>query len=134
MRERQTNMSTEKTYQIALKNCAFYGFHGALAEETKLGQRFYVDCFLDVDWSDALTTDELDDTVHYGRVFHMIENIVTGQPRHLIETLALDIAKHICDRYPMVAKATITIRKPSAPVAGTLDHVEVTVSHSDRDV
>ena len=55
------------------------------------------------------------------------EEIVTGKRRYLIEALALDIAKGLCQTFPQVRRAKITVRKPNAPVAGVLDHVEVTV-------
>ena len=35
-------------------------------------------------------------------------------------------------RYPQINRAEITVRKPNAPVAGVLDHVEVTVAWPDR--
>ena len=58
----------------------------------------------------------------------MIEEIVTGKRRFLIEALALEVAKALSLRFPQIVKAEITVRKPNAPVAGVLDHVEVTVA------
>lgn len=57
----------------------------------------------------------------------MIERIVTGQRRFLIEALALEVGKALSARFPQIKKAEITVRKPNAPVRGVLDHVEVTV-------
>lgn len=116
-------------YTIRMKNCAFFAHHGVFDGERKLGQRFYVDAVLDVDGGTALETDDIDNTVHYGIAFSVIENIVTGSQRYLIETLALDVAKALVARFPQITRAEVTIRKPNAPVAGVLDHVEVTVVH-----
>ena len=116
-------------YQITLKNCAFFARHGVFNEEETLGQRFFVDAFLEVDAGRALQNDEIEGTVDYGTAFKVIEQIVTGKRRYLIEALALEVAKAICVEFPMVKKAQITIRKPNAPVQGVLDHVEVTVTH-----
>lgn len=115
-------------YTIRLKNCAFFARHGVLAEEEVLGQRFYVDAELDVEPGQALDSDSIDATVDYGVAFREIERIVTGRRRFLIEALALDVARALCDRFPQIAKARITVRKPNAPVPGVLDHVEVTVA------
>ena len=73
-------------------------------------------------------TNSIDGTVDYGVAFGVIEKIVTGERRFLIEALALEVARALVKRYPQINKAEITVRKPNAPVAGVLDHVEVTVA------
>lgn len=115
-------------YVIRLKNCAFFARHGVLDEEETLGQRFYVDAELTIDAGEALETDTIAGTVDYGSAFTMIEKIVTGQRRLLIEALALTVAKQLCAEFPQLRCAAITVRKPSAPIRGVLDHVEVTVA------
>lgn len=117
------------TYTITLKNCAFFARHGVLDQENTLGQRFFVDAAMEVDAGDALETDLVEQTVDYGLAFSLIERIVTGQQRKLIETLAFDIAKALCARFPQIRRAEITVRKPSAPVQGVLDHAEVRVEY-----
>lgn len=117
------------SYTITLKNCGFFARHGVHDQEEFLGQRFFIDAELKVRFSNALQEDVLDGTVDYGQVFTAIEEIVTGQRRYLIEALALDIAKTLCDRFAPVMAARITVRKPSAPITGMLDYVEVTVEH-----
>ncbi|MGN7293571.1 dihydroneopterin aldolase [Rhizobium sp. SAFR-030] len=118
-----------KTYQITLKNCAFYGRHGALAEESVLGQRFFIDAELEVPAASALAEDDLTATVHYGHAFTVIEDVVTKTRRALIEALANDIALALCAKFPQIRRAAITVRKPSVPIPGILDHVEVRVEH-----
>ncbi len=114
-------------YVIRMKNCAFFARHGVLDEEETLGQRFYVDAALTVDPGRALEDDSIDGTVDYGVAFQVIEKIITGQRRFLIEALALEVGKALVARFPQIARAEITVRKPNAPVPGVLDHVEVTV-------
>lgn len=115
-------------YVIRLKNCAFFARHGLHDEEEKLGQRFYVDAVLTVDPGRALEEDSIADTVDYGVAFGVIEAIVTGERRFLIEALALKVAKALSGRFPQVKHVEITVRKPNAPVPGVLDYVEVTVA------
>jgi dihydroneopterin aldolase len=114
-------------YVIRMKNCAFFARHGVLDEEERLGQRFYVDADLTVDPGRALVEDSIEDTVNYGIAFTVIEKIITGQRRFLIEALALEVARALTQRFPQIKKAEITVRKPNAPVPGVLDYVEVTV-------
>ena len=53
---------------------------------------------------------------------------MTGRRRFLIEALALDAARALCDRFRQVVRAEVTVRKPNAPVAGVIDDVEVTIA------
>jgi len=114
-------------YVIRLKNCAFFARHGVMEEEERLGQRFYVDAELTVEASDAIAADSIEGTVDYGVAFTVIEEIITGARRFLIEALASEVAQALCARFPQIIQAEITVRKPNAPVRGVLDYVEVTV-------
>lgn len=116
------------SYIIRMRNCAFFARHGVMAEEETLGQRFYVDAVLTVAPAQPLDDDSIESTVDYGVAFKVIEEIITGRRRFLIEALALDVARALTARFPGVTRAEITVRKPNAPVAGVLDHVEVTVA------
>jgi dihydroneopterin aldolase len=116
-------------YTITLQNCAFFARHGVHDEEEFLGQRFFVDAELDVAAGAALEEDSIDGTVNYGVAFSVIEDIVTGKRRYLIEALGLDIAKGLCEKFPQIRRAKITVRKPNAPVPGVLDYVQVSIEH-----
>lgn len=115
-------------YTIRMRNCAFFARHGVFEEEERLGQRFYVDAELKVETGPNLELDSIESTVDYGAAFIEIERIITGKRRFLIEALALDVARALCEKFEPIAQAIITVRKPNAPVPGVLDHVEVTVS------
>lgn len=117
-------------FTITLKNCAFFAHHGVFAEEAVLGQRFYVDVEFDVDAEKAAETDTLDGTVHYGIAFEVIEGIITGARKQLIEALALAVARGLLDRFDEILRVRVTLRKPSAPIAGILDYVQVSVEQS----
>ena len=114
-------------YTIRLHNCAFFARHGVFDAEQVLGQRFYVDAALDVTSQSPLGKDDIEGTVDYGAAFGVIEQVITGTRRYLIEALAQDVARALCARFPAVTRAEITVRKPNAPVPGVLDHVEVTI-------
>ena len=116
-------------YTITLKNCAFFARHGVFDEEVTLGQRFFVDAVFEVESAFPLKDDMLDGTVDYGAAFKVIEKVVTGKRRFLIEALAEDIAEAVCGAFPQIRRASITVRKPNAPVPGVLDYVEVNLDY-----
>lgn len=121
-----------ETYLIRLKNCAFFARHGLHDEEHFLGQRFFVDATLKVRPTARLEDDVMEGTVDYGAAFKLIEAIVTGHRRFLIEALAKEVALALAERFTQIEEVEITVRKPNAPVEGILDHVEVTVCHRVR--
>lgn len=116
-------------FQITLKNCAFYARHGVFEPEAALGQRFYVDVVMDVEAGDVLVSDDVGSTVHYGLAYEIVEKVVTGTRRNLIETLANDVALALCAWSPLIRRVDVSIRKPSVPIAGILDYAEVRVEH-----
>lgn len=118
-----------ENYTIRLANCAFFARHGVHDEEEFLGQRFFVDAELEVEAGHALEADSIEGTVDYGVAFKVIEEIITGKRRYLIEALALEVAKALTAKFAQIRLARITVRKPNAPVPGVLDYVEVVVEH-----
>ncbi|MEM9105813.1 MAG: dihydroneopterin aldolase [Pseudomonadota bacterium] len=117
------------TYRIGLKNCVFFARHGVFAEEAQLGQNFHIDVNMDVIVTDALTTDNYEETVDYGAAYRAVEKIVTGKRFFLIEALAHHICKDLCEQFPTIRRVVVTVRKPGAPIPGVLDHAEVTVEY-----
>lgn len=114
-------------YIIRLKNCSFFAHHGVFDEEGTLGQRFHIDAEVLVDADVGRDGRAITGTVDYGEIFGEVERLVRGRRRLLIETLALEIARGLCERFAAVARARITLRKPSVPINGILDHVEVEI-------
>ena len=116
-----------------MKNIAFYGYHGTNAHEAELGQRFFMDVEMSLDLGEAIAADDLDRTVNYKAVFEDVRKIAENERFRLLESLAESIACTILERY-RVERVVIRIRKPSVPLEGILDHVEVEVDRSREDI
>lgn len=102
---------------IELRGLTYYGYHGALPEEQRLGQRFVVTVRLGLDLAPAGRTDDLGLTVDYGQVAQVVRGIVEGRPFRLIEALAEAIAAGILDAHAQVQQVDVAVEKPSAPVS-----------------
>ena len=113
--------------QIVLKNMAFYGYHGVMDCEKNLGQRFYVDVTLEMNLTKAGQSDHIEDTIHYGEVYQIIEERFKHQRFQLLEKVAADIADTVYATFHELVAISVTVRKPSAPIPGVLDYVEVTI-------
>ena len=114
--------------RIHLKNMVFYGYHGALAAENALGQRFFIDLVLTLDIAEAARTDELETTVDYVNVHAICREIVEHERVKLLETLANRLLDRVLAACPRVIEAEIIIKKPSVPMGGVLDYVAVETS------
>jgi dihydroneopterin aldolase len=97
----------------------FYAFHGVNPEERVSGQRFTVDVTMAVDLRAAGESDDLEATVSYSAVYKTVRRIVEGEPRNLIEAVAEAVAAAILVEFPPVARVTVTVRKPEAPLRGS---------------
>ena len=117
---------------IHLNQMEFYGFHGALPEETKLGQRFRVNLSLAVDLKAAGESDDLEKTVNYAEVFSLCREIVEGEPKKLIEAVAERIASEVLRVYSAQVKGCkVTVVKPDPPIRGHYESVEVEITRGD---
>lgn len=104
--------------RILLEGMSFYGYHGTLAPERELGQRFVVDVELRVDLRPAGTTDDLTETVDYSEVYHQARQIVEGPPAGLTETVAERIAGTILEGHPRVEAVRVRVAKPHVRLGG----------------
>lgn len=111
--------------KITLKNMIFYGYHGLHEAERTLGQRFGVDITVQTEPELDNKVKHLDDTVDYTKIFHEVKEEVENYKYHLLEKLASKVLDRILDKFPLVIKCKIAIKKIAVPINGTLDHVEL---------
>ena len=116
-------------YRISLENIRLYGYHGASENERELGQRFEIDVEIIADLSEAVANDDMKKTVDYEKVYRLVESEVVNQKYHLLEAMADKIARDVLAQFGAL-EVVVRIRKPSVPIAGSIDHVEVEVVHS----
>ena len=115
--------------EILLEGMRFYGYHGVHPEEQKLGQRFKVDVTLAVSLRSAGASDDLAQTVSYSAAFTEIRRVVEGEPRHLIEAVAEEIASAMLALDQRVQRVDVRVAKPEAPVRSSiLDAVAVRIT------
>lgn len=74
--------------KITLQQMSFYGYHGALEEENRLGQRFSVNLELYLNLQQAGLTDDLKQTVNYAEVYEAVKWEVEETQVNLMERLA----------------------------------------------
>lgn len=114
---------------IHVNEMAFYGYHGALPEENRLGQRFKVTVSLALDLFEAGRTDALDQTVNYAEVYTICQSIVEGRPYQLIEAVAEKIATTLLAQYEQKVRGVrVVLIKPDPPIQGHYASVAVDIT------
>ena len=111
---------------IELQGLVLFGHHGYLEEERRLGQRFLVDLWVDVDEA-AATSDRIEDTVDYRRLAALVREVFAGPERLLLEGLGGAIADGILARFDAVAHVRVRVRKPDVVLDPPVDHAAVVV-------
>jgi dihydroneopterin aldolase len=112
---------------IDVEGLELAGFHGALPEEKKRGQRFLFDVQL-VAHDAGVRSDQLADTVDYTQVVARIQAVNERERYNLIEALAAAVADDLLEHFP-VSRVRVRVRKPEvqleAPVEWTAATIEL---------
>lgn len=116
---------------IKLANMGFYAFHGTTKAEKSVGQRFFLDVYIYLNLRRASQSDSVKDTVDYEKAYNLILNMMNTRKYNLIEALAEDVANAMFSHFDNIERIQVSVRKPNVPLAGILDHVEVTI-HRDK--
>ena len=119
-------MKNKTEFNISLNNIVVYGFHGVHQEEKTLGQRFEIDLEYRLANPTFPWKDEERATVSYVNAHKIVSRVCSEKNFNLIETLGNRIIEEMRSRYS-VDLIIVRIRKPSVPIQGILDHVEVEV-------
>jgi dihydroneopterin aldolase len=115
--------------RIALTGLRATAFHGVLENERRDGQLFLIDVTVHLSLREAASSDDLDDTVHYGVLAEKVVEAVESDPVDLIETVAERVAA-VALGFSRVDTVEVTVHKPNAPITVPFDDVSVSISRS----
>ena len=116
--------------KIELSQMEFYGYHGVLPEENRLGQRFILDLTVKVDLKKAGISDQLEDSINYAELFQISKDIVEGKPFKLIEAVAETIAARVLQQFSTISECVVKVIKPDPPIPGHYRSVAVEIKRS----
>ncbi len=113
--------------KIYLNQLEFYGYHGVLPEENRLGQRFIVDLIIESDLKEAGVKDDLAKTINYADVYEDCRRIVEKEKYELIEAIAEKLASVLLSKYELIKRVTVKVVKPDPPIPGHYHSVAVEI-------
>jgi dihydroneopterin aldolase len=98
---------------------------GVTAAEREMRRPVTLDVEIERELGAAGRSDDIRQTVHYKRVFEVIEDIATHHEHKLVEALGERIAEAILGKFDIDA-VTVTVRKPK-PIAGVLEYAGIRI-------
>ena len=118
-------MRIESGY-IELKGLRFTAKHGVLPQERVVGGDFMVSVTVDYDFSAALSSDDVKDTLNYAELYQII-NKEMQTPSCLLEHVAGRIGERILSAFPQALSVGIEITKRNPPMGADCDGATVFV-------
>src|SRR5574344_1854113 len=109
--------------KINIVDLEVFSKHGVMKEENILGQKFLVSAEIYVDSRKAGKEDDLNYSVNYAQICHMIKHIMDENTFKLIETAAEKISETLLINFSKIIKLKIEVKKPWAPILLPLDYV-----------
>lgn len=102
--------------KLILREMHFSARHGLLPVEAENEQPFSATVELEVSTRRAGVSDRIDDAIDYRRVQRVVQDVIGGSRKHLIETLAESIAANLLTSFPTVQAVVVEVLKPRPPV------------------
>ena len=113
--------------RIEVNGIHVYAYHGCLPEEERIGGNYIVDLVVDTDFSNAVNSDKLRDTVDYVALNRIVEEEMAIRSK-LIEQVGGRILKRIKELDRRISAASVKVRKLTPPINGNVDEVAIVIS------
>ncbi len=105
---------------------------GVTAAERRLRRPVRLDLEIEADVGKSGRTDRIGDTLHYKRIFDVVEDVASNQEHKLVEALGDRIARAVLEKFGAEA-VTVTVRKPT-PMAGVIQYAGVRLRRTRDDL
>lgn len=99
---------------------------GVTAAERRMRRPVLLDLEIGCDLALAGRTDRIQHTLHYERVFEVLEDVAGNQEHRLVEALGQRIADAVLEKFDALW-VTVCVRKPT-PIAGVLDFAGIRIT------
>jgi dihydroneopterin aldolase len=117
--------------QILLEGIQIPAALGVTAAERRMRRPVTLDLEVGRDLSAAGHSDQIRHTLHYKRIFEVVEDVAGNQEHRLVEALAARITDAVLAKFD-ADWVTVTVRKPR-PIAGVLEYAGVRITRHRGD-
>lgn len=99
---------------------------GVTAAERRMRRPVTLDIEVERDLGPAGRSDRIQQTIHYQRIYEVVEDVAASHEHRLVEALGERIAEAILGKFDADA-VTVTVRKPR-PISGVLEYAGVRIT------
>tara|TARA_B100000676_G_C17789125_1_gene686063 strand:- start:47 stop:382 length:336 start_codon:yes stop_codon:yes gene_type:complete len=110
-----------------MKKIRLFGKHGVSISEKKRGGTFEIDLEFKSNIDKCFSTDDLNHTIDYSKIYKKIYDSFHSSDYNLIEALGSKICHDLINSFP-IEKIKLVIRKINPPVGGLIDSVEIEIN------
>lgn len=103
-----------KSTKIFLRQVRFHAYHGVLEQERRVGNDYVINVVAECDFTHAMLTDELEDTVSYADIYRVVKEEM-AIPCKLLEHVAGRIGERLFNEFPSLQSLDISIMKVNPP-------------------
>ena len=111
---------------ICLDVMRFHAYHGVLSQERITGNDYVVSLRIKYDFSLAMTSDDVNDTLNYAEVYQLVEQEMSV-PSNLLERVAGRIGDRLLRRFPAIQELQLTVTKQNPPMGADCEGAGVEV-------
>jgi len=105
---------------------------GVTAAERRMRRPVTLDLEVGCDLRTAGRTDHIRSTIHYKRIYEIVEDVASNQEHKLVEALGARIAAAVLGKFD-VDRVTVTVRKPK-PISGVLEYAGIRITRTREDL
>ena len=87
------------------------GLHGVYEEERTTGNEFSIDVELEGDFTKAIETDRIEDSIDIDQVATLVRDINRQNQFHLIESFADAIGRALLRSFPILSRVVVRVTK-----------------------
>ena len=118
---------------LFIDNLEVFANHGLFEEENKLGQKFIFDIECELNYKNAMFSDEMMDSISYADIAEVVVKTATTNTFNLLERLAGEILKNIFTEFSQIENINLKINKPGAPIKYHFEKCGVEVKTSREE-
>ncbi len=109
-----------------MKGVRFYGFHGVMSQESRVGAHFLVDLRVGYPLEKAMQSDDVADTLDYAKLYELVRREMEI-PSKLLEHVAGRVTNAILEAFPMVTSIDLSLSKENPPIGADCEGAGVEI-------
>lgn len=118
--------------KLQFEGLEFYAYHGVMAEEQRIGGNYRIDLEIELDFSDALNTDDIAQSLDYSLIYLLLKNEMEIKSK-LIEHVAGRIVSRLLKDFWQISHVKLRLTKLQPPLEGRVPAVSVLIEQKRQN-